>query len=75
MTKNDLKGPYVFKSSVSILSSQFITLSPAFMFEESGYYKSIYRKQSYWIWFMILAFKLMLSPHPAPAVPKRLWFK
>lgn len=64
---------YVFKPWVwyTFLSFPFIALSPALIFEESGYFKSICRRQSYWIWFMIPAFKLMLSLPFAPRPPPK----
>lgn len=61
MSKTCLRGPCVSKPLLSLLPFQSIALSPGFMFEESGYFTSVCRRQSYWIWFMILVFKLMFS--------------
>lgn len=69
MTKTYVKGPCVFKPLASLLPCQSIALSPAFIFEESGYFRSICGRQGYWIWFMILTFKLMFS-FPLPPPPK-----
>lgn len=71
MTKTSVKGPYVFKPLVSLLPFQSIALSPAFIFEESGYFKSICRRRGYWIWFMMLACKLNVLPPPLPQPPQK----